>query len=84
MKTLIAIVVLGSLVMAGCGYCPPPYSRSEMRRAREDFRRAGSEAREELRRARQDAQRELRQAREDFRREMRDAHREIRDEFGRW
>ena len=85
MKLLGALALILCLGTAGCGYCPPGYqSRSEVRRFREDFRRAGWEAREELRRARQDAQRELRQAREDFRREMRDAHREFRDEFRRW
>ncbi len=83
MKILGALALILCFTAAGCGYCPP-YSRSEARRVREDFRRAGWEAREELRRARQDAQRELRQAREDFRREMRDAHREVRDDFRRW
>jgi len=84
MKTLGAIAILACLVTAGCGFCPPPIHRTEIRRARDDFRRAGWEAREELRRARRDVQRELRQAREDFRREMRDAHRDFRQEFGRW
>ena len=85
MKTLAALLMLLGLGTVGCGYCPPGYqSRSEVRRARDDFRRAGWEAREELRRARQDVQRELRQAREDFRRELHDAHRELRDEFRRW
>jgi outer membrane lipopolysaccharide assembly protein LptE/RlpB len=88
MKTLGAFAIFAALVvlpMAGCGYHHHSFrDRAEIRRAHEDFRRAGWEAREELRRARQDVQRELRQAREDFRREMRQAHRELRDEFGRW
>jgi len=88
MKTPGAFAIFAALVvlpMAGCGYHHHPFrNRTEIRRAHEDFRRAGWEAREELRRARQDLQRELRQAREDFRREMRQAHRDFRDEFGRW
>ena len=83
MKILAALALILCLTAAGCGYCPP-YSRSEMRQAREDFHRAGWQAREELRRARQDAQRELRQAREDFRREMREARRDFHDQFSRW
>jgi len=78
MKIPGALILILCLTAAGCGYCPPAFSRSEMRRAREDFRRAAWDAREELRRARQDAQRELRQAREDFRREMREARRDLR------
>lgn len=84
MKTLGAIVIAICLVSAGCGYHDHYHRRSEIRRAHQDFRRAGWEAREELQRARRDLQRELRQAREDFRREMRQAHRDFRDEFGRW
>ena len=86
MKTLGAIAIIAALAASGCGYHHTfrDRDRTEIRRAHEDFRRAGWEAREELRRARQDVQRELRQAREDFRREMRQAHRELRDEFGRW
>jgi hypothetical protein len=83
MKTLGAIAVVLLLVTAGCGYRPPG-SRAEIRRNREEFRRAGREARMEMQRARIELQRELRDAREDFRREMRQAHRDVRDEFGRW
>ena len=87
MKTLGAIAIVICLSASGCGYHDryDRYGRRyEIRRAQEEFRRAGWEAREEMRRARQDWQREMRQAREDFRREMRDAHREFRDEFGPW
>ena len=85
MKTLGAIAIIATLAASGCGYRHHPFqNRTEIRRAHEDFRRAGWEAREEFRRARQDVQRELREAREDFRREMRQAHRELRDDFGRW
>jgi len=91
MKTFGAIAIIVCL-FTGCGYRHDRHARrdeiwrsqGEIRRANDDFRRAGWEAREELRRARQDVQRELRQAREDFRREMRQAHRDFRDEFGRW
>ena len=90
MRTLGAITIVVCLSTAGCGY-HDRYDRygwygrrDDIRRAHEDFRRAGWEAREELQRARRDWQREMRQAREDFRREMRDAHRDFRDEFGRW
>jgi hypothetical protein len=84
MKTLGAIVVVLLLVSAGCGYCPPSRARAEIRRNREEFRRAGREARMEMQRARIELLRELRDAREDFRREMRQAHRDVRDEFGHW
>jgi hypothetical protein len=84
MKTLGAVAIAICLVSVGCGYHDHYHGRSEIRRAHQDFRRAGWEAREELRRARRDVQRELRQAREDLRREMRQAHREFHDEFGRW
>ena len=84
MKTLGAITILICLISAGCGYHDRYARRSEIRRAQDDFRRAGWEAREEMQRARQDWQREMRQAREELRREMRDAHRDFRDEFGRW
>ena len=83
-KTFGAIAILACLLTAGCGYHHRHAARTEIRRAQEDFRRAGHEARDELRRAQQDLQRELRSAREQFRREMRDAHRDFRDEFGRW
>lgn len=81
MKTLGVIAVVTCLFLAGCGYCPPPGHRAEIRRAQQDFRRAGWEAREEMQRARRDLQRELREAREEFRREMREAHRDIRRDF---
>jgi len=84
MKTLGALAVIACLGMTGCGYHHAYRDRTEIRRAREDFRRAGWEAREELRRAHRDFQRELRAAHEDFRREMRQAQRDFRDEFGRW
>ena len=92
MKILGAIAILICLIAAGCGYHGrydrygyDRYGRrDDIRRTREDFRRAGWEAREELQRARRDWQREMRQAREDFRREMRNAHRDFRDDFGRW
>jgi hypothetical protein len=84
MKTLGAIAILVCLVTAGCGYHDRYGRRAEIRRAHEDFRRAGWEAREELQRARRDWQREMRDAREEFRREMRQAHRDFRDEFDRW
>jgi len=87
MKTLGAITIVICLATAGCGYRDRygRYGRRyEIRRAQDDFRRAGWEAREEMQRARQDWQREMRQAREELRREMRDAHRDFRDEFGRW
>jgi outer membrane lipopolysaccharide assembly protein LptE/RlpB len=83
MKTFGAIAIIVCL-FTGCGYHDHYRHRAEIRRAHEDFRRAGWEAREELQHARRDLQRELRQAREDFRREMRQAHRDFRDEFGRW
>ena len=83
MKTLGAIVVVLLLVSAGCGYCPPG-SRAEIRRNREEFRRAARQAHVEMQRARIDLQRELRNAREDFRREMYRAHRDLHDQFGRW
>ncbi len=83
MKTLGAIAIVICLSTAGCGYHDHYRNRAEIRRAQEDFRRAGWEAREELRRAHQDWQRELREARGEFRREMRDAQREFRDEFDR-
>jgi hypothetical protein len=84
MKTLGAIAILVCLVTAGCGYHDRYGRGAEIRRAHEDFRRAGWEAREELQRARRDWQREMRDAREEFRREMRQAHRDFRDEFDRW
>jgi F0F1-type ATP synthase membrane subunit b/b' len=84
MKTLGAIAIVICLFTAGCEYHDRYRHRAEIRRANDDFRRAGWEARQELQRARRDVQRELRQAREEFRREMRDAHRDFRDEFGRW
>jgi F0F1-type ATP synthase membrane subunit b/b' len=84
MKALGVIAILGCLFTAGCGYCPPIRDRAEVRRVREDFRRAGWEARAELRRARRDLQRELRDARDEFRREMREARRDFHDEFSRW
>jgi|GEM_PF-2633268 len=84
MKIPGAIAIVICLVTAGCGYHDRYGRRAEIRRAHENFRRAGWEAREDLRRARQDWQREMRQAREDFRREMRDARREFRDDFDRW
>ena len=83
MKTLGAIAIVTSLFTAGCGDCPPLGDRAEIRRAREDFRRAGWKARDEIQRARRDAQRELRDAREEFRREMRDARRDFREQFSR-
>jgi outer membrane lipopolysaccharide assembly protein LptE/RlpB len=84
MKTLGAIAIVICLVTAGCGYHGRYAHRSEIRRAHEDFRRAGWEAREEMQRARRQFQRDLRDAREDFRRELRDARRDLRDDFGRW
>jgi len=70
MKTLGAFAIFAALVIlptVGCGYHHHSFrDRTEIRRAHEEFRRAGWEAREELRRARQDVRRELRQAREDF------------------
>jgi outer membrane lipopolysaccharide assembly protein LptE/RlpB len=84
MKTLGVIAILAVLWTTGCDYHGRYRHRDEIRRTREDLRRAGWEAREELRRARQDVQRELRQAREQFRREMREAHRDLRHEFDRW
>jgi F0F1-type ATP synthase membrane subunit b/b' len=84
MKTLGAIAIVICLITAGCGYHEHYGRRSEIRRAREDFRRAGWEARQELQRARRDLQRELRDAREEFRREMRQAHRDMSREFDRW
>ena len=84
MKTLGAIAIVICLATAGCGYHDHYRNRAEVRRAHDEFRRAGWEAREELQRARRDWQREMRQAREELRREMRDAHRDFRDEFGRW
>ena len=81
MKTLGAIAILAGLLTAGCGYHHPYGQRAEIRRAREDFRRAAMDARAELRQARRDLQYELRQAREQFRREMRQSHRDFRREF---
>ena len=83
MKTLGAIAIVTCLFTTGSGDCPPLRDRAEIRRAREDFRRAGWEAREEIQRARRDTQRELREAREEFRREMRDARRDLHDQFVR-
>jgi hypothetical protein len=84
MKTLGAIAIVISLVTAGCGYHGRYAHRSEIRRAHEDFRRAGWEARAEAQRARRQFQRDLSDARDEFRREMRDARREFRDDFDRW
>ena len=73
MKTLGAIAIVICLGTSGCGYHDRYGRRAEIRRAHEDFRRAGWEAREDLRRARQDIRRDLRGVREDFRREFDDA-----------
>jgi outer membrane lipopolysaccharide assembly protein LptE/RlpB len=83
MKTLGAVAVIVCLATVGCGYHERYRHRGEIRRAQEDFQRAGWEAREELQRARRDLHRELRQAADDFRREMRQAHRDFHDEFDR-
>jgi len=84
MKTLGAIAILTILLAGSCGHHHPHEVRTDIRRAHQDFRRAGWEAREELRRARMELRRELRNAREDFRREMRQAHQDVRREFDRW
>ena len=81
MKTLGAIAILAGLLTAGCGYHHPYGQRAEIRRAREDFRRARLEAREDFQRARRELQRDLRDARDELRREMRQAHRDFRREF---
>jgi outer membrane lipopolysaccharide assembly protein LptE/RlpB len=87
MKTLGAVAIVIFLLTAGCGYHDRYARRDEIRRAQQDFRRAGWEARQEMQRARRDLQREMRDAREEFRREMREAHRDIRrdlrDQFDR-
>jgi hypothetical protein len=84
MKTLGAIAVLACLFTAGCGYCPPPGGRAEIRRAREDFRRARAEAREDFARSRREFQRDLRDAREELRRDMQQARRDVHRQFDRW
>jgi hypothetical protein len=84
MKPIAAIAIVACLITAGCGYGLPPRHRAEIRRAREDFRRARQEAREGMHRARREFQRDLRDARDEFRRKSRDARQDFRDDFGRW
>ena len=84
MKTLGATAILAGLLMASCGYCPPPGGRAEIRRAREDFRRVRQEAREDFQRSRREFQRDLRDAREEFRRDLQESRRDLRRQFNRW
>ena len=84
MKILGAMALILILASGGCGYRHTYRERAEIRRAREDFRRAAWEARTEMRRAGRDLRRELQDAREDLRRELRQAHRDFHHEFSRW